>query len=251
MKNTNKKTCRALTYLRRMAIVFCTVIGSYGIITAPESDKNLLEQDLMQKQEALQNENLTASVQAKEINRKNINNSKNKNKEIKPKAKAKNKVKPKIISVIGDSVFLGASQSFKKIQKNAVIDAKISRQVYHALDVAKELKKKNKLGDIVIISLGINGNFNQATGQELIDFIGKKKTIYWINAYGKNAPWQDEVNKTIKNLAEKNKNLHIIQWDKEGKKHSDWFYQDGTHLNEKGQKGFARFIKNSIDTKRE
>ena len=110
------------------------------------------------------------------------------------------------------------------------------------------MKKKGKLGDIVIISLGTNGTFNPATGEKLISCIGKKRSIYWVNAYGKNMEWQKEVNTSIQKLAEKHSNVHVISWAKEAKKHPDWFYQDGTHLNTKGQKGFSRFIKNQLLT---
>lgn len=151
------------------------------------------------------------------------------------------------ISVIGDSVFLGASPAFQELQEHAVIDAKISRQVYQAMDVAKKLEKKGKLGDTIIISLGTNGNFNPATGQELIDYLGPDRTIYWINAYGKKLDIQKQVNETIRDLAKRNANVSVISWASEGKDHPDWFYQDGVHLNSKGQTGFARFIQKSIE----
>ena len=147
-----------------------------------------------------------------------------------------------------DSVFLGAAPSFKKLYKNAVIDAKVSRQVVQALDTAKKLQKKGRLGDTVIIALGTNGNFNSATGQKLIDYLGPDRTIYWIDAYGRDLPVQKDVNQTIRRVAAANQNVHVIAWSKEGGKHPDWFYQDGIHLNITGQKKFARFIKKNLIT---
>lgn len=146
------------------------------------------------------------------------------------------------ICVIGDSVFLGAAPSYKKLVPHAVIDAKISRQVCHGLEIAKKLAKQGKLGNTVLISLGTNGKFNEATGQAIIDYLGKDRTVYWINAYGKNLEWQKEVNQTIRTLAAKNETVHVIDWAKEARKHPGWFYQDGMHLNTKGQSGFAKFI---------
>ena len=151
------------------------------------------------------------------------------------------------ISVIGDSVFLGASPSFKELYKDAVIDAKVSRQVSQGLEIAKELDKNGRLGATVIISLGTNGNFNESTGQELIDYLGTDRTIYWINAYGKKLDIQDDVNRTIKKLADENDNVHVISWAKMAKNHSDWFYQDGIHLNKDGQEGFAKFVSGAIN----
>lgn len=213
-------------------VLLCTIIGSYGIINAPESDQTELEQELTRNEQLLMQENSDPdfSTEAEQAS-------------VLPEQRsALAKAPDDMISVIGDSVFLGASPSFKKLQKNVVIDAKISRQVCQGLDVAKKLDKKNKLGNIVIISLGTNGNFNPVTGQELIDYIGTDRTIFWINAYGKELDFQKEVNHTIREMAKKNKNVHLIPWADEAKKHPDWFYQDGIHLNPKGQEGFAKFI---------
>ena len=212
----------------------CTVIAIYGIINSPDSDEDDLEQELTRNEQMLnQNNNDTATDSAAP----------------ETKAASSSAAEPQTtdepeetISVIGDSVFLGAAPAFQEQKKNAVIDAKISRQVYHGLDVAKKLNKKKKLGNTVIISLGTNSKFNPVTGQELIDYLGSERTIYWINAYGKKLDFQKEVNKTIDNLAKKNPNVHVIYWDKEAKKHPNWFYQDGTHLNTKGQKGFSAFV---------
>lgn len=224
-------------------LAFCMVVGGYGIFTAPDSkkasDQFMLEQELENNVKALQRMELIdmepeegAFLQSSAAGGPPSGN------------KRQSTYKP--VSVIGDSVFLGAAISFKKVYKNAVIDAKISRQVVQGLDVAKQMKKKGKLRDTIIIALGTNGTFNQATGQKLIDYLGKNRTIYWVSAYGKRLSWQNAVNKTIQKLARKNKNVHIISWAKYAKEHPNWFYQDGIHLNSKGQVGFAKFIRDSI-----
>lgn len=291
-------------YIRITVLVLITLIGCYGIIRAPKSDKDILERELAENERALQQTNRPpedtpgpssgetggdASYQAKpagtdaagikasesdsyEIDSSATNlpaadkpddgssitpytdNSSNgkpgkdggKQDEDKDKTDVPDK-SGKDISVIGDSVFLGASPSFKELYKDAVIDAKVSRQVSKALDIAKELDKNGNLHSTVIISLGTNGNFNETTGQELIDYLGPERTIYWINAYGKKLDIQDDVNKTINKLADGNDNVHVISWAKKAKKHSDWFYQDGIHLNKEGQEGFAGFVSDAIN----
>lgn len=219
-----------------IVVLFCTIIGSYGIITAPESDQAELEQELTRNEQALLQANSTPGVpgQPEQVS-------------VPPEQSSTPTEDPEeMICVIGDSVFLGAAPSFQKLQNHVVIDAKVSRQVYQGLDVAKKLDKKNKLGDTVIISLGTNGKFNPATGQELIDYLGADRTIFWVNAYGKELDFQKEVNQTIRKMVKENSNVHLIPWAEEAKKHPDWFYQDGIHLNTKGQDGFAQFIKKEI-----
>lgn len=62
----------------------------------------------------------------------------------------------------------------------------------------------------MIIALGTNGNFNSATGQKLIDYLGPDRTIYWIDAYGRDLPVQKDVNQTIRRVAAANQNVHVI-----------------------------------------
>lgn len=231
-------------YIRIAVIILCTVIGCYGILRAPKSDKKDVEEELAHNEQMLMEESdntasPTDTVQTAAPSPEMLNTDEAPTDTPAP-------IQEKSITVIGDSVFLGASQSFKKICKDAVIDAKISRQVFEAIDIAKKLNKKGKLGDTVIISLGTNGNFNEATGQQLIDYLGKDRTIYWVNVYGENLDTQKDVNNTINNLVSKNDNVYLINWAKKAKKHPDWFYQDGIHLNTDGQEGFSGFINKSM-----
>lgn len=226
-------------------VLFCTVVGGYGVLRAPESDQEKLERELRQKEAQIEQELEQEPVQEsgqRECTAGRTGASGEKT----GGDRSETAPAPEKITVIGDSVFLGAAPSFRRLEKNTVIDAKISRQVYQALDVAKKLKKKNKLANTVILSLGINGRFHPDTGQALIDYLGKDRTVYWINAFGKEKNIQRDVNETIRKLSQKNGNLKVISWDDEAKKHPDWFYQDGTHLNEKGQEGFARFVEEQL-----
>lgn len=244
MKNKkNRPDCwdKVKIYIRITAILCCTIIGGYGILKAPDSDVNKMKQELLQNEQMLLQENEPASEE-EDTKTSKLPDSDN------TSAPETSKPPQKTISVIGDSVFLGAAPAFQSIQDHVVIDAKISRQVRHGLDVAQKLEEKGKLGDIIIIALGTNGNFNSATGQELIDYLGCGRTIYWVNAYGKNLDSQRETNSTIRRLCQKNNNVSLIPWAKEAKKHSEWFYQDGIHLNPKGQDGFAHFIKSQISS---
>ena len=111
------------TYGKIFLVLFCTIIGGYGIFTAPESDKKILEQELIQNQQMLQQVNSVAQAKTKPLA------------EAEPQTikKGSRKEKEKTVSVIGDSIFLGAAPSFQKIQKNTFIDAKISRQVYQGI----------------------------------------------------------------------------------------------------------------------
>lgn len=248
-RNRKDKKVNVNLYIRIFVLII-TLIGVYGIIKAPASDKDILERELAENEEALTSEpEATLSEPSKDKAGEGTLSQTEESLTPFPEGSPaeKNDKTDKNISVIGDSVFLGASPSFLEMYKDAVVDAKVSRRVSQGLDIAKELDKNGQLGSTVIISLGTNGNFNESTGQELIDYLGADRTIYWINAYGKSLDTQDDANRIIKKLTDKNDNVHLIPWAKEAKKHPDWFYQDGIHLNKEGQKGFAEFVSSAIE----
>lgn len=236
--------------IKALGLLLCILVASYGIIKAPASDTRKLEADLREKQQLI-NEEKGKKVEGTSTLPSQPTSA------LHTAAPADNMpadtskeavTKRHLVTVIGDSVFLGASVAFQQQCENAVVDAKISRQVVQALDVAKQLDKKHKLGDIVIIALGTNSNFNSKSGQKLIDYLGKDRTIYWIDTYGKHLDIQKDVNNTIQRVVAANKNVQRIYWSKEGVKHPDWFYQDGVHLNPHGEKKYARFIMQMIQS---
>lgn len=150
------------------------------------------------------------------------------------------------LTAIGDSVMLGAAPAIKEALPECVIDAQESRQVVQAVDVADTLESQGNLGDTVIVALGTNGTFDKSAGQALIDDLGKERNIYWITAYGEHLQWQDYSNETIYALARENENVNIIDWAETASGHSEWFYEDGIHLNADGQEAYAQLIKESI-----
>ena len=164
----------------------------------------------------------------------------------KKKKTKKQQIKNEKITIIGDSVLLGASAELKKINPNIIIDAKVSRQVSQAKDIVKNLEREGKLGDIVVIALGTNGTFSSSTGKELIKAIGAKRQIYWVNVFGEHLQWQEESNHMIESIVNEYKNVNLIDWSTYGESHKDWFVNDGIHLTESGCKAYATLLYNNI-----
>ena len=112
----------SLKSLGSALLVIAILIASYGIYHAPTSDASQLEAELEKNEQELAREEATpagfpsktpagttATQTAATTGTPDISQSS--------------------ISVIGDSVFLGAAPAFKKLYKNAVIDAKVSRHI--------------------------------------------------------------------------------------------------------------------------
>lgn len=153
-----------------------------------------------------------------------------------------NAATPLSVTMVGDSVMLGASPAILAVMPDCVIDAKVSRQVIQADSVLDSLEQQNLLRQTVVIALGTNGPFGVEKGQELIDRLGSGRTIYWVTAYGTNLVWQEESNATIRQLAEMNENVYIIDWAQAVSGHTEWLCSDGIHLSAEGRGGYAGII---------
>ena len=150
------------------------------------------------------------------------------------------------VTCIGDSVMLGAAPSIEDmLPESGVVDAKESRQVVQAVGILQDLEAQGKLGSTVVIALGTNSPFNSSKGQEIIDYLGADRKVFWVNVYGANLQWEDQSNDAINRVVEANDNVTLIDWNSTASQHSDWFYNDGIHLKPDGQQGYAQLI---IDT---
>lgn len=149
---------------------------------------------------------------------------------------------PLPVTMVGDSVMLGASPAILGMLPDCVIDAKVSRQVNQAHGVLDSLESQAAIRQTVVIGLGTNGPFSTALGQELINRLGSDRTIYWVTVYGRDLSWQEDSNATIRALAEANENVHIIDWAQAAAQHPEWICADGIHLSAAGRDGYAGII---------
>ena len=150
------------------------------------------------------------------------------------------------VSMIGDSLMVGATSNIKAIIPSANIDAKVGRQQSAGYDIVSGMKSSGTLGDKVVIELGTNGPFSESDGQKLIDNIGSDKKIYWVNTYGPSLSWYAESNAVIAKLCNSNSNVTLIDWCSVGSSNQSLFGGDGIHLTSEGYQKFAQLICDAV-----
>ena len=146
------------------------------------------------------------------------------------------------ITLIGDSLTVGATNAFKTIAPDANIDGVVGRQMTAGINVVNDMKNNGTLGDTVIIELGTNGVFSTESGQALIDAIGSDKRIFWVNTYGPGLSWYTDVNAVISALAAANPNVTEVDWASVGLAHPEYFASDGIHMTSAGYAAFAQLM---------
>ncbi|HAP6840763.1 TPA: acyltransferase [Enterococcus faecium] len=150
----------------------------------------------------------------------------------------------KKILFIGDSVMLGAYQELKEtFKKEALVDAKESRQITALPEILKEHKDLVSYQQIVI-GLGTNGVITDEAIEQTMSLL-KDKKVYWVNIKAPTG-WQDTINATLATLPNQYSNITMIDWYSESKNHLEFFYDDETHLNESGRTAYAKYIASVI-----
>ncbi|QFR24779.1 SGNH/GDSL hydrolase family protein [Schleiferilactobacillus harbinensis] len=150
------------------------------------------------------------------------------------------------VTFVGDSVMLGSESFLKEIFPKMTMAADVSRQAYGVPAVLKKLNSENKLADTVVLGVGTNGTFTADTTKEIMDVLGSKRDVFWINVHVPSQPWEAQSNAQIKNAAEKYKNVHLIDWYTEAKNHTDWFAADGFHPSTAGQPHYYTLVAKQV-----
>jgi peptidoglycan/LPS O-acetylase OafA/YrhL len=143
---------------------------------------------------------------------------------------------------IGDSVMLGAAGPLHERLGNAsYIDAKKNRQYREAVGVARDMRAKGRLGDVVVVHLGNNGSAKPADVGALLEYLRDRRAVLMVTVRVDKA-WEKPNNDTYRAALRGHPNAKIVDWYAYSNTHRDWFWSDGTHLTPAGAREYAKLI---------
>ena len=222
-------------------IILLSLFGLYKYISSKDYAKEMkkLEEDLNKNRKVIaeRQKKYKAQEEKEKSEWENmLNDINNSEKEIESVVK-----NLKIVGV-GDSIMELTVNNLYDQFPNGYFDAKVNRTEKQSIYVISDLKKKGILGDIVLLNVGTNGNCPVSCKENLIEAIGDRK-IFWVNATN---PDYDTFNPTLKEVAEKHDNIHIIDWISVANAHPEYLIKDKVHPSVTGCKVFAETIYNAI-----
>ena len=145
---------------------------------------------------------------------------------------------------MGDSLTVDIGEKFQELYPGAVIDGKIGRQLYVAVEEAKSYSKYNNENSAIIFQLGTNGPFTESQIEELIK-VFDKADIYFVNIKVPRA-WEKTVNTALKEAQEKHSNVKLIDWYSVANSTKDLFEPDRVHLNQEGIAEMVTLIEKNL-----
>ena len=139
------------------------------------------------------------------------------------------------VSIIGDSVALGAETMLIKYIPNCYVDAKVSRTIKSGYDVMMELQKNGELREYVVIALGTNGHNSYASlFTQIIEDLEPGHKLIIVTPYdGRVNANSKVVNKTaewLRKLPEEYDYITIADWHALVGTQSDVLAGDKVHM---------------------
>ena len=133
---------------------------------------------------------------------------------------------------IGDSLTVGMGYYLDEHYTSPTIDAQVGRSISDALNVAPNYASYNKEGQVVVIQIGTNGDFDKDQIEALVKAFDKAD-VYLINT---TVPrdYRDHVNDLLAKTAKKHKHVTLVDWYAAGVGHTEYFAYDGIHLEHPG-----------------
>ncbi len=137
------------------------------------------------------------------------------------------------VTLVGDSVLLGASPYLLRRLPAASVEAKVGRQGSDGLKIVQNLRSETQLGDATVIHLGTNGYLAENQFKALLQNLADRKTVVVVNVYGARR-WTGPNNELIGRVSKNFDNVRLVDWHAIGQANPDYFVQDGIHLSGSG-----------------
>ena len=148
------------------------------------------------------------------------------------------------VSVIGDSVVLGARDAITEAMPGAGVDAEVSRMPGAFTGRVKKLNRRDKLANTVVIHPASNGVINEEILRKILDPLQDYEKVVIVNASVPRS-WEKPNNRLINKITKDYPNVVVADWNAEADGKSDYFVSDGVHLTKQGAAAFAELIRTS------
>ena len=145
---------------------------------------------------------------------------------------------------LGDSVMKGAANQLAA--SGFTVDAEESRQFINGAETVEALQAQGRLGDVVVVHLGTNGDIGDNSMQRMMTALADVPHVLLLTDGG-HLSWTDENNMKLYTTAQTYPNVEILDWAGLATQcPGDCLYSDGIHLKPDGQQYYADLIDQAI-----
>ena len=150
------------------------------------------------------------------------------------------------ITAVGDSVMLASAPALLARYPGIAIDAAVSRSMWSAPDILRDLAEQDALRSVVVIGLGTNGAISRESLREITGIVGSKRQLVLVDAH---APrdWIDDVNGDLRDFARGRGNVAVADWSGAIAGRTDLLAGDGVHPGPTAAEVYADAVAETVD----
>jgi lysophospholipase L1-like esterase len=149
------------------------------------------------------------------------------------------------ITLIGDSVMVGAATAIEQALGPVRIDAALNRQFGTAIELLTSFKNAGQLSDTVVVHMGTNGVITQDQMNAMMEVLKDRKRVVFLNLKVPRR-WEQGDNDVLASTVARFPNAVLIDWHTIGGSHPEYFYEDGIHLRPDGARAYAELIRQQV-----
>ena len=142
------------------------------------------------------------------------------------------------VTVLGDSVLLGARKTLESRVGAARVDAAVGRQARDLVQRIRELKAADLLGPKVVLHVGTNGYVTEDQLKTILTLLDDRERVIIVNAAAPRR-WVEKNNDLIERIAADHPNTVVADWSSVANDHPEYFVSDQVHLTGRGQRAFV------------
>ncbi|WP_159500202.1 acyltransferase family protein [Microbacterium sp. 18062] len=149
------------------------------------------------------------------------------------------------ITAVGDSVMLASAPGLLEHFPGIHVDAAVSRSMYAAPGILRDLAAAGQLRPFVVLALGTNGPISPRTLDDVLEVIGPDRQLILVNAYAPRS-WTDGVNADLAAFARARPAVQVADWSDAIAPHLDLLAGDQIHPGAAGGRVFAEAVDEAV-----
>ncbi|MBD7958827.1 acetyltransferase [Microbacterium sp. Sa4CUA7] len=150
------------------------------------------------------------------------------------------------ITAVGDSVMLASAPALLARYPGIAIDAAVSRSMWSAPDILRDLAAHDALRPVVVVGLGTNGAVSRAALREITRIVGSDRQLVLVDAHAPRE-WIDDVNSDLRDFARGRGNVAVADWSGAIAGRTDLLAGDGVHPGPTAAQVYADAVAQTID----
>lgn len=148
-------------------------------------------------------------------------------------------------AAVGDSVLLAAAPVLSKDFPAIDVDAVVGRGVPDGIAALRKQAAAGKLGDLVLVHLGNNGEFTDAQFEEIAAIAGPQRRLVFLTVRVPRE-WEAPNNEVITRGVQRHPNAILVDWFGASKGRPELLWDDGVHLRPAGVDVYAALVERSL-----